>query len=350
MCKKTIIVISCLVSILVLISCSSSQIVSDILNIEDATAYLDSGDVYAKQGEFYLAIAEYDRAIECFNDAEDIDNSLDRLYQNRGIAFLGKGDFNAAKEDFDVLLSGQRGYAVGHILRGVASHGLHDEEDFLSDFEIGLQIDFKALAGIYSTLVSQAIDRAIELSPENIIYLYARGYANFINGHYRDASADFTRAIEMVPGSSDFYKYSGACKLFLEDGEGAQRDLNIALGSNPEDPEIYYYLGVLKNEVHDLPSQAFEYLSNAIELDGTNPGYYYQRAKSSFEMRNYQSARDDINLALQKDHRQGDYYALRGQIKLELGNPADDYCQDFRKALDRGTSYNLRRIMRKSCR
>lgn len=292
----------------------------------------------------------YDKAIEQFNIAEDLDPQCPRVYQNRGIAYIGKKDFNKALADFNILISGKRGYAPGYILRGVTNHVLGMQEEFLADFEIGLQIDFKALAPIFSSLVSEAIDNAIESAPENIIYIYARGYANFASGHYRLASADFIKAIEMVPGSSDFYKYSGACELFLDNGEGAQTNLNIALGSNPDDPEIYYYLGVLMNDIRDQPSTAYEYMSNAIELDAQNADYYYERAKASYNMLNYLAAKDDINIALLKDHREGNFYALRGQIKMKLEDSADDFCQDFRQALEWGTSYNLARIMKKSCR
>jgi len=163
------------------------------------------------------------------------------------------------------------------------------------------------------------------------------------------SSTDFTRAIELVPGSSDFFKYSGASKLYLNDAEGAQKDLNIALGSNPDDPEIYYYLGVLMNDVKEQPSRAYEYLNLAIELDEQNPDYYYERSKSAYEMMDYQAALDDINMTLSYNHRKGDFYALRGHIKIKLGNPSEDFCQDYHKAVEWGTSYNLKRILRKSC-
>ena len=255
-----------------------------------------------------------------------------------------------ARELAESLTMDYPAFAPGFIIRGIASQGLGMQEDFLADFEIGLQIDYKALASIFSSRVSQAIDNAIALAPDNIIYIYARGFANFANSHYRQALADFIKAIEMVPGSSDFYKYSGACQLYLDNGEGAQKDLNIALGSNPDDPEIYYYLGVLMNDILNQPSTAHEYMNNAIELDDQNPGYYYERARASYGMLNYQAAKDDINMALLKDQTIGDYYALRGQIKMKLDDSPDDFCQDFRQALDRGTSYNLKRIMKKACK
>ena len=293
---------------------------------------------------------QYDEAIEQFNKAIELNQESNWVYQNRGIAYLAKKDYGAAWQDFDMLVSLKRGYALGYILRGVASHGLGDEEALLADFEIGLQIDYKALVAVYSSLANQAVNKAIESAPENIIYLFARGYANFSNGHYRLASVDFTRAIDLVPGSSDFYKYSGACKLFLGGGKGAQKDLNIALGSNPDDPEIYYYLGVLMNDLKKQPSMACEYLNQAIELDVQNAYYYYERSKSFYQMLNYQAARDDIKMALLYNHRDGDFYALRGDIKMKLENPSEDFCRDYQKAIELGTSYSLKRILKKSCR
>ncbi len=292
---------------------------------------------------------EFDEAVSYFDRALELDRDFSPVYQYRGIAYLGMGDYEDAWQDFNRMIENKRGYAEGYILRGIASRGMGEKEAFLADFEIGLQIDYKALAPLISSLAGQAIDEAIEFAPENIIYLYARGYACFSNGNYRLAAADFKRAIELVPGSPDFYKYSGACKLYLDDGEGALRDLNIAQGSNPDDPEIYYYLGVLMNNVRKQYSLAYEYLSRSLELDNRNADCYYQRAESSYEMLNYRAAMDDINMAILHNHREGDFYALRGFIGTELGSPADDACRDFREALEWGTGYNLKKAIRKTC-
>jgi tetratricopeptide (TPR) repeat protein len=199
-------------------------------------------------------------------------------------------------------------------------------------------------------IAGDAVNKAIEMAPENANYYFARGYAHFKHENYRTALADFTIAVNMVSGSSDFRKYAGATKIFLEDVDGAQTDLNIALGINPDDPEIYYYLGILMNDIEEQSSKAFEYFDLAIGLDATNPTYFYERSKSSFNLMDYQSARDDINMALYLDHHSGDYYALRGEIKMKMETPATDFCYDFKRAMEWGTTYNLKRIMKKSCR
>ncbi|MFC2116945.1 tetratricopeptide repeat protein, partial [Bacteroidota bacterium] len=218
-----------------------------------------------------------------------------------------------------------------------------------ADFEIGLQLDYMALSRIPDEIAEEAMDKAIEDAPENAIYYFARGYASFVNGNYRSSKADFNKCIELVPGSSDFYKYSGASKMYLDDFEGGQKDLNYALSVNPDDPETYYYLGILMNDFLKQPSMAREYLNHGIDLDQYNALYFYERSEAAFKMLNYQEARNDINRALQLNHRKGDFYALRGNVKMKMGNSSDDYCPDFKKAIEWGTSYNLKRTIKKSC-
>lgn len=311
-------------------------------NPDFAPGYFVLGTIYGN------GLGQYSTALIQFNKSIDLDPQFPIFWINRGIAKIELKDFQGAREDFNQAVTLKRGYALGYILRGVANYNLENTDATLADLEIGLQLDYKALSNVLE-IAGDAVDKAIEMAPENVNYYFSRGYAHFANENYRPALADFTTAVNMVSGSSEFLKYAGATKVFLDDADGAQTDLNIALGINPDDPEIYYYLGILMNDIEKQSSRAFEYFNLAIELDDTNPMYFYQRSKSSYNLLDYQSARDDINMALYLDHHSGDYYALRGQIKMRMGNQAEDYCYDFKRAVEWGTSYNLKRIMKKSC-
>jgi tetratricopeptide (TPR) repeat protein len=310
---------------------------------EFALGYFALGTIYGN------GLREYSTAIIQFNRSIELDPEFPRSWLNRGIAKMGLKDYQGAWEDFNRAIGLKRGYALGYILRGVASYKLEDTEAMLSDLEIGLQLDFKALSNVLD-LAADAVGMAIEKAPENVNYYFARGYAHFDHQKYRSALEDFNRVVNMVTGSSEFLKYAGATKVFLEDAEGAQTDLNIAQGINPDDPEIYYYLGILMSEVEEQPARAFEYFDLAIELEDTNPMYFYHRSKSSYDLMDYQAARDDINMALYLDHHSGDCYALRGHIKMKMGSQAEDFCHDFKRAEEWGTSYNLKRIVKKNCR
>jgi len=307
-----------------------------------ALGYFALGTIYGN------GLGQYSTAIIQFNKSIDLDPQFPISWVNRGIAKIGLKDFQGAREDFNQAVTLKRGYALGYILRGVTNYELENTDDMLSDLEIGLQLDYTALSSVLE-IAEDAVNKAIENAPENVNYYFARGYAHFVDENYRSALADFTKAVNMVSGSSEFLKYAGATKIYLEDADGARTDLNIALGINPDDPDIYYYLGVLMIDIEDQPSKAYEYFNLAIELDDTSPMYFYHRSESSYNLMDYQSARDDINMALYLDHHSGDFYALRGQIKMKMGSPAADFCHDFKQALEWGTSYNLKRMMKKTC-
>ncbi len=308
-----------------------------------ALGYFALGTIYGN------GLGQYSTAIIQFNKSIDLDPEFSRSWLNRGITKIGLKDFQGAREDFNQAVTLKRGFALGYILRGVANYELEDTDAMMSDLEIGLQLDFKALADVLD-IAGNAVSKAIEMAPENVNYYFARGYAHFAAENYRPALSDFTTTVNMVSGSSEFLKYAGATKVFLEDTEGAQTDLNIALGINPDDPDIYYYLGILMIDYEEQFSRAYEYFDLAIGQDDSQPVYFYQRSRASYNLMDYQTARDDINMALYLDHHSGDCYALRGQIKMKMGSPDSDFCYDFKRALEWGTTYNLKRIMKKTCK
>jgi tetratricopeptide (TPR) repeat protein len=293
---------------------------------------------------------DYPEALSHLERCLEIDPGFKQALYYRGLAKLGLKNYAGAKEDIDRVLELKRGFAQGFLLRGVANYGLGEEEAMNADFEIGLQLDYLALSAIPDNLAEKAINIAIESSPDNAIYFFARGYSHFSNGNYRSANADFGRCIQLVPGNSDFYKYSGASKMHVEDYEGAQKDLNYALSVNPDDPETYYYLGVLMNDYLKQPAMARQYMNHAIGLEENNALYYYERSKAAYKILEYEEARNDINRALLLDHRHGDFYALRGNIRMKTDKNAAEYCTDFKNAVEWGTSYNLKRILKKSCK
>jgi tetratricopeptide (TPR) repeat protein len=308
-----------------------------------ALGYFALGTIYGN------GLGQYSTAIIQFNKSIELDPDFPRSWLNRGMAKIGMKDYKGARMDFSQAVTIHRGYALGYILRGVTHYKLGDTDAMLSDLEIGLQLDFKALSRVLD-MAKEAVSKAIEMAPENVNYYFARGYAYFASQKYRAALADLKTAMNMVSGNSEFLKYSGATKIFLDDSEGAQTDLNMALGINPDDPEIYYYLGILMSDTEEQSAKAVEYFSLAIKLEDTNPLYYYNRSKSSYDLLDYQAARDDINMALYLDHHSGDSYALRGLIKMKMDGQAEDFCRDFKRALEWGTGYKLKGIMKKNCR
>ncbi len=313
--------------------------------------YPDFPESYFALGTFLInGFKKYDSAIIFLDRAIELNPDFTAAHFHRGIGKLNKKDYTGAYTDFNTVLKLDRSYASAYVLRAVSNFYLEIYDEVIGDIEIALQMDPYVLADLYYLQVRKTIDKAIELAPDNVNLYYGRGYANFTAGYYRLAVNDFAKALELVPGNAEFYKLSGASKVYLKDIPGAESDLKLAMGINPDDPEIYYYLGILFNDVQDQPSMGYEYFTTAIELNPWEPDYIYERAWCSYEMGEYEYAMEDLEQAMEMNDTKGDYYTLRGYLVL-YGNLGTEYnyCQDFRRAEELGTIYKLQNLIRKNC-
>ena len=66
--------------------------------VNNADAYIDSGNAYAEQGQFDQAFQEYTKAIE-------VNPQYAMAYHNRGLAYRAIGQPNLAQKDFDKAIA-----------------------------------------------------------------------------------------------------------------------------------------------------------------------------------------------------------------------------------------------------
>jgi tetratricopeptide (TPR) repeat protein len=311
----------------------------------------DFPEAYFAMGTFLInGTKQYDSALIYLDKAIELKPGFTSAWFNRGIGKINLKNYDGAKSDFNKILETEKGNTGAYIMRAVSDYMLQDYNSMLSDIEIALQMNPYILSDLYFIQVRKTIDKAIELAPENVNLYYARGYANYSSGYFRLAIHDFITAVNLVPGNSEYYKMLGASEIYVKDEPGAESDLKVAMGINPDDPEIYYYLGLHANDLLQQPEKSYEYLTQAIELDSLNSIYYYQRAWSSYNMYDYEMAIADIEKALELNGRNGDFYTLRALIVLDGGIEAEyNYCEDFRTAEKLGTSYKVDKYIRKYC-
>ena len=314
--------------------------------------YQDFSEAYFVLGTLMInGTRDYMTAVSYLDTAIQLKPGFTLAWFNRGIGKINAKKYREAIDDFNRVLELERSNAGAYLMKAVSNYYLKEFEKIIPNIEIALQIDPYIISSFYFLQVRKTIDKAIELAPENANLHYARGYANFESGYFRLAVNDFVNAIELVPGNSEYYKMMGASKIYLKDSPGAEADLKVAMGIDPDDPEIYYYMGLLANDVQEQPEMGYEYLSQAIELNPRDPVSYYERARSSYDLLDYETALNDVEKAIELDNRNGDFYTLRammvlfGEIESEY-----DYCEDFRKAEELGTAYKLKRYIRKYCR
>lgn len=170
---------------------------------EDAMAGLAA----AKKGDFGEAIHLLSRAI---NSAGLGEESLAYVYNNRGIVYRLKGNYDRAIADYTEAINLMPDFASAYSNRGLANSKKGQYDLAIEDF-----------------------NRAIDLAPENADIYLKRGNAYFDKGLYDEAVVDYARVIELIPGS--VLAYFNRCDAYEHKGiqDKAIRDCTRVIELDP---------------------------------------------------------------------------------------------------------------------
>ena len=154
------------------------------LAIGGCTAVIQSGreprevlaGAFENRGIAYDDKGQYDRAIQDFDQAIQIDPNFASAFYNRGLAYYRKGLFDRAIQDYDQAIRLDANYATAFVNRGVvyARKGQHNRA--IQDF-----------------------DEAIRLNPNSGLAFYDRGMALRALGQQSAATRDFAKARQLNP-------------------------------------------------------------------------------------------------------------------------------------------------------
>ena len=157
------------------------------LNPQLVTAYNNRGVAYNNKHD-------YDRAIKDYTQAIDLDSNHVSAYNNRGSAYNNKGDYDRAIEDYNKAIELKPNYASTYYNRGLAYNNKGDYDRAIEDY-----------------------NKAIELKPNYASAYYNRGLTYFnkgdydraIKGDYDRAIEDYNKAIELKPNYASAYYNRG---------------------------------------------------------------------------------------------------------------------------------------------
>jgi tetratricopeptide (TPR) repeat protein len=131
---------------------------------------------YDNRGIHYSRKGEYDRAIPDFDEAIRLDPKFAQAYNNRGIAYNNKGSYDHAIADFDEAIRLNPKFTLAYYNRGL-SYGRKGELN-------------RAIADL---------DEAIRLNPKYSAAYNSRGFVYASKGDYARAIADYDQALTLDP-------------------------------------------------------------------------------------------------------------------------------------------------------
>ncbi|MGH7835405.1 MAG: tetratricopeptide repeat protein, partial [Candidatus Binatia bacterium] len=164
--------------------------------------HLDQGRSYHEKGDYNRAIDEFTRAIE-------LEPNRAGYYNLRGVSYSARNDHDQAIADYSAAIKLEPGNAVMHCNRGVSYYRKRDYDRARAD-----------------------IARGIDLDPVNAFCINGLGNVYLDNGEYDRAIAEYTRAIALDSKKAAYYGNRALSYRAKRDKENACRDYGqaVALG------------------------------------------------------------------------------------------------------------------------
>jgi len=137
--------------------CLDPDFSSPDLPIEGCTAVIQTGGqvrdrlavAYNNRGVAYRLKGEYERAIEDLNEAIRLRPNSPSEFNNRGVAHRNKGDLDHALADYDSAIRLKPDYLPALYNRGLLFDANKEYERALDDFNAVLQVDPRSPFALY---------------------------------------------------------------------------------------------------------------------------------------------------------------------------------------------------------
>jgi tetratricopeptide (TPR) repeat protein len=187
------------------------------LDLNYAVAYNNRGIAWYNKSNYDRAISDYSKAIE-------LTPRYASAYYNRGVAWYDKGNYDGAISDYSKAIELNPRYAKAYSGRGVAFYDKGNYDRAFSDYSKAIELNPRYASAYYNRGVAwynkgnydgaiSDYSKAIELNPRYAKAYSGRGVAYYDKGNYDRACSDWSRACEMgVCKNYDWAKQNGKCR------------------------------------------------------------------------------------------------------------------------------------------
>jgi tetratricopeptide (TPR) repeat protein len=308
----------------------------------DAALALDSNfaAAYMLRGLVYAAQRDYDRALADFNEKVRLADDAEARYR-RGDVHLHRGDKEKAAADFNRSIDLDKNHGPARVARGKLHFDAKRFKDAVADFSVGLAV----------------------VPTEDLFY--RRGQAYLETSEYNDAVNDFTKALEMNPRTSETperpataddlrraaaeYDRRALAYLRARSLDKAQQDADQAVEVAPKYfllpsdraalvTYLYNRAAVLIRQGRTLHKRAEQDLDAALVIDPTNIRALNTLGELHFSQEEYDKAVTDYDRAIALNDKDAPSWNHRGLAHQNLFDFREALA-DFDKAIELDPNY-----------
>ena len=303
--------------------------------------------------QFYRAFAyqekgDYDKAIQHYSKALELNPQMAEAYNNRGIAYSDKGDYPHAIEDFNKAIELKPDYAEAYNNRGTAYREKGNLGRAIEDYNTAIQLQ-PGLTQAYNnrgnafrdkgdyTRAIEDFNKAIELKPDYAEAHSNRGLTYKDKGDYAHAIEDYTKAVQLKPDYTSAYNKRGITYKNEGDFDRAIEDYTKAIDLNPDYVDAYYNRGIAFQSQGSV-DRAIEDYTKAVQLKPDYTSAYNNRGVTYCDKGDFDRAIEDLNTAIQSNPNLAEAFNNRGDAYRNKGD-FDRAIADLDKSIELNPNY-----------
>ena len=247
---------------------------------------------YIREGNACFNNKEYEKALEAYAKALELDPEYVYAYNGRGNAYKALGEYEKAVSDYDRALELDPEHVNAYNGRGNAYQALGEYEKAVSDYDRALELDPEYEALGEDEKAMSDYDRALELDPEYVYAYNGRGNTYKALGEYEKAVSDYDKALGLDPKYVTGYYNRGLAYQDMGKYEEALADYSKALELDPKYEYAYNNRGNTYDSMGDY-EKAIEDYTQAIQINPGEALYYQNRAKTYRKLGDAEKAEAD---------------------------------------------------------
>ncbi len=263
------------------------------------------------EGLFYLGNAFYGRelfesGIKCYDESLELKADAG-AYNNRGLAYSELKQYDRAIENYRKAIELNPKYAEAYSNRGLAYSELKQYDRAIEDY-----------------------GKAIKLNPDLPEAYNNRGLAYYELKQYERAIENYGKALELNPDDAVAYNNRGLAYYELKQYERAIENYGKALELNPKYAKAYYNRGLAYYRLNQC-ERAIENYGKALELNPNDAEAYNNRGNAYDKLNQHERAIEDYGKAIELNLNYAEYYGNRGIVYSEIGR-YEESARDFKNA------------------
>ncbi len=285
----------------------------------NALTYNNRGLAYLSKGDFDKAIDDFDKALRDCDEAINWDPDLDVLHNNRALAYFGKGDYDKAIADCDHAIRLNPQDLVARNNRGTAYQYKGELDKAIADY-----------------------DHAIRLDPQVFLAYHNRDTVYGDKGELDKAIDDLTKAIQLDPNIAYPYMIRAAARAELGQIEDALMDiakaLEIELGTLRDKSFVAWLLATCEEPRLRRPDRAVEMAKEVVTVAPKRADSWTILGAAEYRAGNPKAALD----ALQKSSELKYYRVARTQFFAAMAHWQLDEKDEARQSYDQAVEWTER--------